>query len=395
MSRDDGQRAARWLLGVVTFLIVYGSLYPFRFESGDARGIIELVTGLPWARTTRSDIAANVLLYLPFGACLGWMLAARIGGALAALVATALGVLLSTSIEVAQVFETRRVASLADVFYNSLGSLAGGLLALLLRSARHGFRRHAFAGVLAQPIATALLLLWVGYRLAPFALTLKPADWAAAFAPLAAGPWLSPGATAEYVVMWLVAGTALQTIVPQRAPLPTLATLMLGLSVGLVLVAGKTLESAEVIAMALALGLAWPLSRLAAPANALLLAALLAVLITIKGLSPFDFRVDPGGFGLVPFRDSLTRYRATNLLDMFEKCFLYGSLVWLLVRAGSRALHATLAAAGLVLGIELLQAWLPGKPADITDPLLVLAAGGLIAMFEGAARHATRIRAHR
>jgi hypothetical protein len=142
--------------------------------------------------------------------------------------------------------------------------------------------------------------------------------------------------------------------------------------------------------MPLALGLSWPLSRLPHRSSALLLAVLLAALITIEGLAPFDFRVDPAAFGLIPFRDALIRYRATNLLDMFEKCFLYGSLVWLLVRAGNRALAATLLAGSLVLGIELLQAWLPGKPADITDPLLVLAAGGLVAMFDGVAGGARR-----
>jgi VanZ family protein len=393
MTRDDGQRAARWLLAVVTFLIIYGSLYPFRFAAVDVHGAADLLGRLHWARTTRSDIAANILLYLPFGACLGWMLAARIGGPLAALAATTIGVLLSTSIEVAQIFETRRVASLADVFFNGLGSLSGGLLALTLRSARHGFRRHAFTSVLAEPIATALLLLWLGYRLAPFALAFRPAEWAASLAPLAAGPWFAPAATLEYAILWLVVGKVLETLVPDRPLWSTLGTTMLALSAGLVLVAGKTLEPAEVIAMPLALLLTWPLSRLAARPSALLLAGLLAALIAINGLAPFDFRVDPAAFGLIPFRDSLTRYRATNLLDMFEKCFLYGSLVWLLVRAGNRSLVATLLAGTLVLGIELLQAWLPGKPADITDPLLVLAAGGLVAMFEGAgrgARHAMR-----
>ncbi len=38
MTRDDGQRAARWLLAVVTFLIIYGSLYPFGFAAGEAHG---------------------------------------------------------------------------------------------------------------------------------------------------------------------------------------------------------------------------------------------------------------------------------------------------------------------------------------------------------------------
>ena len=45
-------------------------------------------------------------------------------------------------------------------------------------------------------------------------------------------------------------------------------------------------------------------------------------------------------------------------------------------------MHATLVSAALVLGVEVLQVWLPGKTPDITDPLLVITAGGLIALFD-------------
>jgi hypothetical protein len=67
---------------------------------------------------------------------------------------------------------------------------------------------------------------------------------------------------------------------------------------------------------------------------------------------------------------------------MFLRCFTNGALVWLLVRGGLPALPATAAGAGLVFAVELLQTWLPGHTAEITDPLLAIAAGGLIAVFE-------------
>jgi VanZ family protein len=363
---------------------VYASLYPFRFAPVEVQGLADLLGRLPWARTTRSDIAANVLLYVPFGACLGWLLASRLGGPLALAAATLAGVALSTSIEVAQIFETRRVASLADVSYNGLGTLAGGALALALRSARHGFSRHPLARLLAQPVPAALLLLWLGYRLAPFALTLDPGQWLASLAPLTEAPdrWASPQAAAGYLVGWLVAARALAELYPRRPPAVSLAATMAIVLVGTVLVSGKALDPNELGAMAVALPLSLPLSRASPRAGAGLLAALLATWILLTGLVPFDFRVDPDAFGLVPFRDALTRYRSTNLVDMFHKCFAYGALVWLLMRAGLRVLGATLATVGLLLVVELLQAWLPGKTADITDPLLALVAGGLIAVFD-------------
>lgn len=384
MTARHDRHLVAWLLAGVTFLIVYGSLYPFRFASIEVDGLAGLLARLPWARSTRSDIAANVLLYLPFGACLGWLLAARLGGPLALAGATLAGVLLSTGIEVAQIYETRRVASLGDVSYNGLGTLAGSALALALRSARHGFSRHPLARLLARPIPAALLLLWFGYRLAPFALTLDPAQWLAAVSPLAAAPrnWFAPVATLGYLAGWLVASRALAELYPGRHPIAVLAIAMLGVLAGTVLVSGKALDPNELCAMAFALGLSLPLARLAPGRSAGLLALLLAAWGILAGLAPFDFRLDPDAFGLVPFRDALTRYRATNLGDMFQKCFACGALVWLLARAGLHLLAATLATAGLLLGIELLQAWLPGKSADITDPLLALVAGGLIAVFD-------------
>jgi VanZ family protein len=384
MTVRHDRHLAAWLLLGVTFLIVYASLYPFGFARVEVQGLADLLDRLPWARTTRSDIAANVLLYLPFGACLGWLLASRLGGPLALAGATLAGVVLSTGIEVAQIFETRRVASLADVFFNGLGSLAGGALALALRSARHGFSRHPLARLLAQPVPAALLLLWLGYRLAPFALTLDPGQWLAALAPLGQSPgnWASPQAAAGYLVGWLVAARALAELYPRRGPTAVLGITMAVVLAGTVLMSGKALDPNELAAMAAVLLLSLPLSRARPRQSAALLAALLAAWILLDGLAPFDFRLDPDAFGLVPFRDALTRYRSTNLIDMFHKCFAYGALVWLLMRAGLRVLGATLAAVGLLLVVELLQAWLPGKAADITDPLLALVAGGLIAVFD-------------
>lgn len=380
--RDSSERAARWLLAVVVFLIAYGSLFPFRFAETGVQGVAGVLGTLSWARTTRSDIAANVLLYVPFGACLAWMLSARLGGLLAAVLSALAGLLLSTCIEAAQVFETRRVASLSDVFFNGLGAALGALLALALRSARQGLRRHRFARLLTHPIAASLLLVWVGYRLAPFAIDFRPAGWLESLAPLRTGPWLDPAAILGLLLPWLVVGQALRTLVRGDRWLPLLAAFMVAMLLGLVIVSGKSVAPAELVAMAVAVPLAWVLGALGEARASAILAWALAAGIVIAGLAPFDFALDPAGFGFIPFEDPLIRYRAANLGEMFQKCFTYGALVWLLARSGQSVLAATLMAAVVVFAVELLQVWLPGQPADITDPLLVFAAGGLLAIFE-------------
>jgi len=78
----------------------------------------------------------------------------------------------------------------------------------------------------------------------------------------------------------------------------------------------------------------------------------------------------------------LSQYRAANLTDMFLRCFTNGSLVWLLVQAGRSVLAATSLGAMAIFAVELLQTWLPGQTAEVTDPLLAVCAGGLIAVFE-------------
>jgi VanZ family protein len=383
---DGGVRSARWLLAIVLFLILYGSLFPFRFEGAGPASVAELLARLPWARTTRSDIAANVLLYLPFGACLAWMLAPRLGGALALTLAIALGALLATTVEVLQMYEVRRISSLADIVYNTAGSAIGAALALALRAAGTSLRRHPLDQVLAHPIAAALVLLWIGFRLVPFSPIAKPAQWLASAEALWRGSWWQPWDTLRWLVPWLVVGHAVSTLSRSGAGVRPLLLVMLAVAVGLVALGGKQLTPAELTAMVLAAALTGLLARLGGPWAAGLLALALAALFAVNGLAPFNFGLDRDSFGWVPFAESLLRYRSTNLPDMLGKCFTYGALVWLLTRSGRSPLGATLLAGGLVLAVEILQIWLPGKTADITDPLLVAAAGGLLALFEGSPR---------
>ena len=384
MSEQD-RRIASWLLAVIAFLIAYGSLFPFRFAAVPGAGAVELLGGLSFARTTRSDIAANVLMYLPLGACIAWLAATRLGGLAAVVLATAAGAVLSFAIEYAQLYETRRVTSLSDVASNTAGAFAGAWIALAIAGARRRMHASPLAGHLRHPVATALLLSWIGYRLAPFAPVIDPGKWAGAFAPLTNLSALTAGAAFPHLLAWLVLAPVCERIAPNRGLL-TLAVSMALVLAGRVLFTGLALEPGELAGMAAALAAARPLARLAPERAASVLAALLIVQVAIEGLAPFDFQLAQDRFALLPFAESLTQYRAGNLADMFLRCFRDGALVWLLSRSGLKLLAATALGAGLVFAIELLQTWLPGQTAEITDPLLALAAGGLIAVFERGGR---------
>jgi VanZ family protein len=376
-------RIAASLLAVIVFLIVFGSLYPFIFAA-DETSPIDLLRGLSFAGSTRSDVAANVLLYLPLGACLAWLLSPRFGGPAAVTAATLAAAFLSFAIEFAQLYETRRVASLADLASNAAGAFAGACFALAIARTRYRLNSSRFAGLLRHPVAAALLLSWIGYRLAPFAPVVDPGKWAQSFEPLAGSGWFAPAAALPQLLAWLVLVLVCGRLAPGR-PFAVVAAAMGVVLAGRVLFAGMSLEPAEITGMAAALALSRPLLRLPLPQAAAGLAAALIALIAIQGLVPFDFQLAQDRFALLPFGESLTQYRATNLSDTFLRCFTNGALVWLLALSGLSVLAATSLGAGVVFSIEFLQPWLPGQTAEITDPLLAVCAGGLIAVFERAA----------
>ncbi len=378
IARD--RRIAALLLAVIVFLIAFGSLYPFSFSLEGAETLAR-AGGLPRAGTTRSDVAANVLLYLPLGACLAWLMAPRLGGPLAALAATLIGAAMSFAIETVQLYETRRVSSLADFACNTAGAFAGACLALAIGRTRRNLQTSRFAGLLQHPVAAALLFAWIGYRLAPFAPAFDPAEWASAFMPLFAGGRIEITAFLLHSLAWLALIQACGRIAPER-PATLAMGAMAAILAGRVLFAGLALEREELAGMAAALALARALAGLPPARAAGAVAAALFLLTAWAGLWPFDFQLAPDRFALVPFGESLTQYRAANLADMFLRCFTNGMLVWLAAQTGRPLLAATSLVAAAVFGVELLQTWLPGQTAEITDPLLAVCAGGLIAVFE-------------
>jgi VanZ family protein len=373
------RRVAAWLLVVILFLIVFGSLYPFSFSLAGAGGPGRLGM-LPRAGTTPSDVAANVLLYLPLGTCLCWLLAGRFGAAAAVAGATLAAALLSYAIESAQLFETRRVASFADFACNAIGAFAGACLSLAIARTRRRLHSSPFAGALRHPVAAALLFSWVGYRLAPFAFAANPGEWMRSLKPLA-HLGFGPEAFLLHGLAWLVLLVVAGRLAPQR-PAALVAGAMGVVIAGRIFAAGLDLDPAEIAGMAAALLAARPITRLPREGVAWVLAGALFLLVAWQGLAPFDFQLAQDRFAFLPFGESLTQYRAANLVDVFLRCFLNGALVWLLAQAGLSVLAATSVGAGCIFGVELLQTWLPGQTAEITDPILAVCAGGLIAVFE-------------
>lgn len=116
----------RGSVAVWAALLAYASLYPFyplRFPSPEAvTAFFAAPRYLP-----RSDIAFNVIAYVPLGTLACLYFRAR-GDRHAILKAAAFAAAYSLIMEVAQLFVPKRVATLADLLANAGGALAGALI---------------------------------------------------------------------------------------------------------------------------------------------------------------------------------------------------------------------------------------------------------------------------
>ena len=62
-----------------------------------------------------------------------------------------------------------------------------------------------------------------------------------------------------------------------------------------------------------------------------------------------------------------------DVLSFFEKFFLYGSLIWLMMEGGLRRSAATALVAATLLATSIAEMYLPGRSAEITDTLMAIA----------------------
>jgi VanZ family protein len=129
--------------------------------------------------------------------------------------------------------------------------------------------------------------------------------------------------------------------------------------------------------------------------RATLLIVLLAATIILQGLKPFQVVAEPQSFSWVPFKNSLSDSLEVNYSVLLEKCFWYFSLVWLLTRRGLGVAGAAFITAVLLAAIEVAQLWLPGRSAEITDPLLAIIAGLLLAILGVRSDNTIRLPSHR
>ena len=108
------------------------------------------------------------------------------------------------------------------------------------------------------------------------------------------------------------------------------------------------------------------------PKRPAVVGGLIVSLLIVRGLAPYHWSPIANPFSWVPFGGFLGAPWDFGLLTLLQKSFWYGSAVWLLRAAGWRLARAAIVLAVLLGAIEVIQVHLPGRVAEITDPLLAL-----------------------
>lgn len=159
-------------LGYV-LLLAYGTLFPLN-EWRPPGGAYWHTLWASWPRRiSRTDLMVNFLVYLPFGLLIARLLGTRLHAA-GAIGLTTLGALgLSFTLEYLQGFLPGRVASPVDLLTNSVGALAGALLAVslasevaLVKKAIQWRRARFLPGTVAN-LGLTVLGLWALSQLVP------------------------------------------------------------------------------------------------------------------------------------------------------------------------------------------------------------------------------------
>jgi hypothetical protein len=237
-------------------------------------------------------------------------------------------------------------------------------------------------------------LLWLAFRLAPFVPTVDWQKYKDALKPLLLNPQVSALDVFRFSVGWLVVGYAVRLLARREHVVPVTLAMAVLVLIGRVVVVGKALSPSELVALVACIPLGALLISLRERRVAVL-AALAAAVVVAQGVTPLEWLQHPQVFSWIPFRSSLRGSLETNYSALLEKAFWYFSLVWLLTQWRLRPAAAAIATACVLAAIEVVQMWLPGRSADVTDPLLALAAGVLLsipreASFAAAGRSALR-----
>jgi len=362
-------------IALVLALIVYGSLYPFRWNFAAPHDFL-------WSgRIGGMDLLENIFLFVPLGALLGWAAQTRqrrgvffaLWGLLALVVAAALQWLQKY---------LPRTPALSDVVFNMLGWGLGWAAGALVRwRAGHLLQRHG-GWRDADRFTLVLMALWGVAELYPLIPTLDVSTVARNVQSLWRQDLWQPRRMLLHTGMAVIGLTAVAQLARSAHWAHHARTLAL-LATGAVLM-GKFVVVGQSPGMPVVLGIAggWALWRSLdqwAPGRYGAAVAWVALATYLLGaLWPWTWRTPPTAMEWLPFASSLSTWVQGAITARAFECLCFGAILWGSVRHGALLGGMTLCIAVLALGCEWAQRYLPTRTAEVTAVVLVLGMGWLL-----------------
>lgn len=362
------------LLLAVGGLILYGSLYPFDFTAPAPDGLQRFLTN--WQLyTSRGDMLDNILLFVPWGLFGMLTLGAKRRVLVASGLTLSLGLVLSIGAQVLQVWLPTRNAAVADVLANAVGIVVGGVIGQWMSD-----RPNDAARIRQRTSLPALLL--VGFVLIEWLPLVPGLDLQLVKNQLKAlwnGPPLSFGDVSARMAFGLLAGYLLAAISGLRLSLVLLPAVLVAVLIGKLFLYGSGLDRSSILGLSLGCGAWWLLARQRPAGRDVLALVGICVFFTLGALMPLTLRQEAAPVSWVPFAAMLKGSMLSNLRALLTALVLFTGILYIFSRHSRKVVAASVVLAAWVAFIELLQTRIEGRTPDITQALLALLAGQLIA----------------
>lgn len=354
------------LLILVSLLIIYGSFYPFNFMLlNDTNTALNKVLNFEFYHSGKSDIAANILLFIPFGIlvfkCLGEYKTILIRLLLSGVIAF----VFAYFIQILQLWTPSRVPSGSDAIWNLLGCIIGCFISIKF-----------FPSVLAlnkdtrDYIYLLLGLSIIFSHLTPFAPSFDLDSIQKNIKLFIYKPF-SLFTILEHFILWLVSFFFINQSHLKFKTLQ-LCLIVLAVFMGKFFIINNDTSLQQCFSALLAITFWRYFANDITPKFVL---SLLIINLFIYDFYPFEFKNEVGNFHWLPFIGSLGGNIATNITAFIYKSVLYSSLLWVMVECHFKIKKATLILAAFIFLIEVLQIYFIDATAEITDAILVMIIG--------------------
>jgi VanZ family protein len=371
------RRATAWLLAFTVLFMVYASLYPFDFDlTRLARfGREEWLRAIAWRKPVRSDLIANLIFYLPFGALTTSIAPRRWGALRRFLFALGCGAGLSLLIELAQAMTVNRDPSAVDMMVNAASTGIASLLALGARGLGLKPALPELRTNRPDVVAVLIVALWIAMHAAPF----MPAQrfvWYFSNPSRALDWQWSSGAFAGFLAGYLLVAAVLRSLLRPSSFWKLFAVCALISLLARIVFRDQRLALTECIGFLAALPLIWHMTAAREHAASRLALLWSAPAFVFYALAPFDFSGAPEfDWTTLP---PLTARLNSGEPGLLETGFFYTGAVWLLREARLPLSRIVVGMLTTALLIEVAQAWEPTRNAQLVAPAVVLAAAALI-----------------